>query len=99
MKFILASYNAGSGHVMDAQELTEKNGGDPSRWRDVAYWLLQKSKPAVYNDPVVKYGYARGLEPVTYVARILDRYAHYSQFVDPVEGADAVPELSSPTEA
>ena len=94
LKFILASYNAGSGHVMDAQRLTEKNGGDPTRWTDVAYWLLQKSKPAVYNDPVVKYGYARGLEPVTYVARILDRYAHYSQFVDPVEGAEAVPEAS-----
>ena len=98
LKFILASYNAGSGHVMDAQRLTEKHGGDPTRWRDVAYWLLRKSKPEVYNDPVVKYGYARGLEPVTYVARILDRYAHYSQFVDPVEGADAVPELETPTE-
>ncbi|GAB5534533.1 MAG: transporter substrate-binding domain-containing protein [Rubricoccaceae bacterium] len=99
LKFILASYNAGSGHVMDAQRLTEKNGGDPTRWEDVAFWLLQKSKPAVYNDPVVKYGYARGLEPVTYVARILERYAHYSQFVDPVEGADAVPELDAPVDA
>ena len=95
-KFILASYNAGSGHVFDAQRLTEKNGGDPTLWADVAFWLLQKSKPEVYNDPVVKYGYARGLEPVTYVTRILGRYDHYSQFVDSVEGADAVPDVSTP---
>ena len=98
-KFILASYNAGSGHVFDAQRLTEKNGGDPKKWADVAFWLLQKSKPEVYNDPVVKYGYARGLEPVTYVSRILGRYTHYSQFVDPIEGGEAVPALEPAVEA
>lgn len=90
LKFILASYNAGSGHVMDAQRLTEKYGGDPTVWADVAYWLLQKSNAEYDNDPVVRYGYARGLEPVTYVSRILERYAHYSQFTDGAEGAAAV---------
>ena len=99
LKFILASYNAGSGHVMDAQRLTEKYGGDPTVWTDVAYWLLQKSNEEYYNDPVVKYGYARGLEPVTYVSRILERFDHYSQFTDPAEGADAVPDVGAAVEA
>ena len=99
LKFILASYNAGSGHVMDAQRLTEKYGGDPTVWADVAYWLLQKSNEEYYNDPVVKYGYARGLEPVTYVSRILERFDHYSQFTDPAEGADAVPDVGAAVEA
>ena len=81
IKFILASYNTGAGHVEDAQRLTELNKGDPKRWADVAYWLLQKSKREVYTNPVVKYGFARGVEPVTYVAIILDRFAHYKQFV------------------
>lgn len=81
LKFVLASYNVGRGHVLDAQRLTEKNGGNPQLWDDVAYWLLQKSKREVYTDPVVRYGYARGLEPVTYVARILDRYGHYRELV------------------
>ena len=96
LKFILASYNAGSGHVMDAQRLTEKYGGDPTVWADVAYWLLQKSNAKYYNDPVVKYGYARGLEPVEYVSRILSRYEHYAQFTDGAEGADAVPDTDAP---
>lgn len=82
-KFILASYNTGHGHVEDARRLTEKNGGDSNVWADVAYWLLQKSKREVYSDPVVRYGFCRGLEPVTYVSFILDRYAHYQEFVLP----------------
>ncbi len=89
-KFILASYNTGHGHVEDARRLTEKYGDDPNRWGDVAYWLLQKSKQKYYKDPVVKYGFCRGLEPVTYVARILDRYHHYQQFV--TEQAEAFTE-------
>jgi membrane-bound lytic murein transglycosylase F len=30
---------------------------------------------------MVKYGFSRGIEPVTYVAIILDRFDHYKQFV------------------
>ena len=81
LRFILASYNAGAGHVGDARRLTEKHGGDPNVWEDVSYWLLQKSKKQYYRDPVVRYGYARGLEPVLYVSRILDRFEHYREFV------------------
>jgi len=77
LKFVLASYNAGRGHVLDAQRLAEKHGDNPRSWDDVAYWLLQKSKPAVYRDRVVRYGYVRGLEPVQYVSRILERYDRY----------------------
>jgi membrane-bound lytic murein transglycosylase F len=81
LKFILAAYNTGTGHVEDAQRLAEKNGGNPAVWKDVSFWLLQKSKRQVYTDPVVKYGFSRGLEPVTYVDRVLDRFEHYKQFV------------------
>ena len=90
-KFILASYNAGAGHVKDAQRLAEAEGGDPTVWEDVAYWLLKKSEAATYNRPEVRHGYARGLEPVHYVSIILERYAHYQQFVEGEEGAAAVP--------
>ncbi len=90
-KFILASYNAGAGHVKDAQRLAEAEGGDPRVWEDVAYWLLKKSEAATYNRPEVRHGYARGLEPVHYVSIILERYAHYQQFVEGEEGAESVP--------
>ena len=91
VKFVLASYNAGAGHVMDAQRLAEAEGGDPRVWEDVAYWLLQKSDASVYTRPEVRHGYARGLEPVHYVSIILERYAHYQQFVEGEEGAESVP--------
>jgi membrane-bound lytic murein transglycosylase F len=87
LKFILASYNVGPGHVDDARRLTEKHGGNSQVWDEVAAWLLQKSKREVYTDPVVRFGFARGLEPVTYVSKILQRYDHYRQFVTPAEVA------------
>jgi membrane-bound lytic murein transglycosylase F len=81
LKFILASYNCGAGHVEDAQRLTEKYKGNPEAWEDVSYWLLQKSTQQYSTDPVVKFGFCRGLEPVNYVRLILERYDHYKQFV------------------
>lgn len=97
MKFILASYNTGHGHVEDARRLTQKNDGDDTVWADVAYWLLQKSKRSVYEDPVVKYGYSRGLEPVMYVSHILDRFEHYRQFVTDRPGAPVAADPPSPS--
>lgn len=81
LKFILASYNTGAGHVEDAQRLTEKYGGNPQVWEDVSYWLLQKSTQQFSSDAVVKFGFCRGLEPVNYVSHILERFDHYKQFV------------------
>lgn len=81
IRFVLASYNAGLGHVYDAQRLTDAEGGDPERWEDVAWWLLQLSRPDVYaTREEVRHGYCRGIEPVLYVDQIMSRYAHYQQF-------------------
>ncbi len=80
IKFILASYNVGVGHVFDAMRLAEKNGKNPSVWDDnVDFYLLNKSDPAYYSDPVVKHGYCRGEEPYMYVIDILERYNHYKK--------------------
>ena len=81
VKFVLASYNCGAGHVDDAQRLAEKYGGNPQSWEDVSYWLLQESTQQYAADPVVKFGFCRGLEPVNYVTFILERFGHYKQFV------------------
>lgn len=78
LKFVLASYNVGIGHVLDAMLLAEKNGKNPQIWDDnVDYYILNKSNPKYYNDPVVKFGYCRGEEPFNYVKEILERYEHY----------------------
>lgn len=82
MKFILASYNAGPGHVLDAMKLARKNGMDPQKWDgNVAVWLLKKSEPVYYNDTVVKNGFFKGTESVNFVTEVLDRYEHYKNIV------------------
>jgi membrane-bound lytic murein transglycosylase F len=82
LKFILASYNAGYGHIIDARELAGKNGKNPDIWNDnVDFYLLKKSDPAYYNDPVVKNGFCRGEKPVKYVTEILERYEHYKNII------------------
>lgn len=82
IKFVLASYNVGIGHVLDARRLAEKYGRDPNVWKDnVDYYVLNKSKPKYYLDPVVRHGYARGSEPFQYVTEILERFEHYKNAV------------------
>ena len=81
INFILASYNAGPGHVLDAMKLAEKHGMDPQKWTDVETWLLKKSEPRYYNDDVVKSGYFRGTESVAFVSEIRDRYEHYKNIL------------------
>lgn len=82
LKFILAAYNAGEGNVLDAMRLAEKYGRNPMLWDDnVAYFLLKKSDPEYYNDPVVQFGYCRGAEPVAYVSEILARYSDYRNII------------------
>jgi membrane-bound lytic murein transglycosylase F len=69
--------------------LADKNGLDPHVWYgNVEMMLLNKSKPAYYKDPVVRHGYCRGKEPVTYVKEIYKFYDYYKVFTD-----DTSPEI------
>jgi len=78
IKFILAAYNCGPAHILDAMALARKFGKNPHIWyNQVEYFLLKKSEPAFYNDPVVKYGYYRGNVTVKYVRRTLNTFEKY----------------------
>lgn len=80
LKFTLASYNAGIGHVYDAQRLAEKYGKDPNKWDgNVAEYVRLKSDPQYYNDPVCKHGYLRGSETYNYVQEVMQRYKYYKE--------------------
>ena len=82
IKFILASYNIGFGHIEDARRLAEKHGANPNVWtKNVAEFLLKKSKPKYYNDDVVRNGYCDGKETYAYVKKIMQRYKRYKQFI------------------
>ncbi|MBN1638082.1 MAG: transporter substrate-binding domain-containing protein [Ignavibacteriales bacterium] len=82
IKFVLASYNCGFGHIIDARNLAEKYGSDPNVWfKNVEVWLLNKSKSKYYRDVVVRYGYCRGIETVNYVPDVLNRFDHYKKLI------------------
>ena len=82
VKFTMASYNCGYGHVLDAQRLAKENGLDSLKWDDnVEDMIVALSAPKNYNKPFIKYGYVRGLEPFTYVKEIFERYANYQDFI------------------
>lgn len=66
----LAAYNVGLYHLRDAQRLAESLGRDPESWADMREVLPLLAEKQYYTD--LKYGYARGTEPVHYVRRIRD---------------------------
>lgn len=83
MKFVLAAYNCGMGHIQDAQRLAEKNGKNPSIWtNNTETYLLLKSQPKYYHDKVVKYGFCRGKQTYDFVIEILERYNDYKNLID-----------------
>ncbi len=78
IKFILASYNSGPAHILDARALAEKYGKNKDIWfGHVEEFLLKKSEPQYYNDEVVKYGRFRGRVTVDYVQKTLATYEKY----------------------
>jgi membrane-bound lytic murein transglycosylase F len=80
IKFILASYNAGIGHVFDAMALAEKYGKNKYVWEDnVETYILLKSHEEYFNDPVCKNGYFRGRETYNFVRDILGRTKMYQE--------------------
>ena len=82
IKLAMASYNCGYSHVVDAQNLAENRGLDRNKWdRNVEEMILALSLRKNYTNPIVKYGYVRGQEPVTYIKQIFERYHHYKQFI------------------
>lgn len=76
--FTLASYNAGYGHLLDAQRLAEQLGLDPNTWFDnVETAMLKLSEPEYFQN--ARYGYVRGAEPVQYVRDISTLYEAYTE--------------------
>lgn len=82
-KFVLASYNVGPGHIIDAKKLAKKYGKKDTIWeQEVDSFVLRKSEPEYYKDPVVKHGYCRGYETFKFVEEILIRYEHYKNITE-----------------
>lgn len=72
LKFILAAYNAGNGHINDARALAKKYGANPNIWEDnVKKYLELKSHPEYYTDSICKNGYFRAGQTTHYVDNVM----------------------------
>ncbi len=77
-KFIVASYNAGPGHILDGMALARKHGRNDCIWfGSVETYVALKSHQEYYTDPVVKSGYFRSGETIRYVLNVLNTYERY----------------------
>src|SRR5690606_34464708 len=87
--FALAAYNVGGGHLEDARKLDEAEGLDPNKWLDVKQMLPRLSQKQWYSK--TRYGYARGGEPVHFVANIRRYYDNLTSVTQPqLEGQQLV---------
>ena len=76
IKFIIAAYNSGLAHVLDAISIASAYNYEPTKWEgNVAEALKLKSVAEVYNNPeICKYGYFKGNYTTEYVKNVLELY-------------------------
>ncbi|MGV3637058.1 MAG: transglycosylase SLT domain-containing protein [Flavobacteriales bacterium] len=95
LRFVLASYNAGVGHIIDAQRLAERLGLDPEQWEGhVERAVLLLAKPRYYTRSEMKNGYCKGSQVFHYVRDIV---ALYEQLVGlPKRKPEPTPDVIAP---
>ncbi len=82
IKFTMASYNCGYGHLLDAQRLTSRDGKDSLVYdNSVEHWLKDLGQYKHYSKDFIRYGPVRGNEPFHYVRDIFLRYDHYRRLI------------------
>lgn len=95
LKFALASYNIGPGHIQDAMTLAKKLGLNQNVWSDLKIVLPLLSQKKYYRS--LKFGYARGSEPVKYVEAIYNYKSILDKLVDAKEKEEMISKLDENT--
>lgn len=97
LRFVLASYNAGPGHIIDAQRLAGRLGLDPTRWEhNVERAVLLLAKPRYYMEPGMKNGYCKGSQVFHYVRDVTAMYGKLKARKRGAALAEARPRAGSP---
>ena len=81
INFVLASYNAGYGHIQDAMQLAKKYGKNRFVWNNsVDSFLIHKSEPEFYNDSVCRNGRFTGWkETLSFVKKVRRNWKRFSK--------------------
>lgn len=78
--FVLAAYNAGHGHVIDAVNLAEKYGCNKKQWYgNVEFFMGMQDDPKYYNDSVCRNGRFNGTETINFVKNVSEKYQEYAR--------------------
>ena len=77
--FVLASYNAGFGHIQDAMRLANKYGKNRYVWNNnVETYLRLKSDSIYFTDSLCRNGRFLGTETVLFVRKVQHKYSQYN---------------------
>lgn len=77
LKVILASYNAGPGHILDARRLAAAHGEAYNSWSTLRKYVLLKGD---YTDhEAVRCGDFNGTETVDFVDKVFTKYTQYKR--------------------
>ena len=78
--FILASYNAGPSHILDAQRLAKELELDHTVWKgNVERALLLLTNAKYHQRPFIKSGYCKGHSVFLFVREVLHYWEHYKR--------------------
>lgn len=78
VNFVLASYNAGFGHIQDAMRLADKYGKNRYVWNDnVESYLRLKNDSVYFTDSLCRNGRFAGTETILFVRRVQHKYGEY----------------------
>ena len=78
INFVLASYNAGFGHIQDAMRLASKYGKNRYVWNDnVESYLRLKNDSVYFTDSLCRNGRFNATETILFVRRVQHKYGEY----------------------
>jgi membrane-bound lytic murein transglycosylase F len=83
LKFVIGSYNAGPGHIKDAQRLAQLFGLDPAKWDgSVERAVLLLAVPRFHEMQEVRHGYCRGTETFWHVRDVISAFKQFKRRPD-----------------
>lgn len=77
LRIVLACYNAGMGHIIDARRLAVKNGVNHNSWGQLRDYVALKGTPEWVDDEAVRSGAFDGTETLQFVDKVMAQYSRY----------------------
>lgn len=77
IRIVLACYNAGMGHILDARRLAVKQGANHNSWVQLSEFVVLKGTPEWVDDEAVRSGAFDGSETIRYVDKVMAQYSRY----------------------